>query len=126
MSRDQVVADYRRAIDLCCDGDAFLRDHRPRVSMYQSGGPFEMDPGHALVGSFRAAWGEACDTPLRIAGSSSGCDSRIWRVIADCPTIQFGPGALQQCHAVDEYVEIEEYLRAIRIYAHLILDWGQG
>jgi acetylornithine deacetylase len=126
MSRDQVVAEYRRAIDLCSDGDAFLRDHRPRVSIYQAGGPFEMATDHPLVNSFRAAWGEVCDEPLRIAGSSSGCDSRIWRSIADCPTIQFGPGALQQCHAVDEYVELEEYFRAIRVYAHLILEWGRG
>jgi acetylornithine deacetylase len=124
MSRDQVIAEYQRAIDLCSEGDAFLRDHRPRVSIYQAGGPFEMDPGHPLVGSFRAAWEAVCGVPLRVAGSSSGCDSRIWKGIADCPTIQFGPGALQQCHAVDEYVEIEEYLRAIRIYAALILEWA--
>ncbi|GHV77624.1 acetylornithine deacetylase [Spirochaetia bacterium] len=126
MSRDQVIADYRRAIDLCCDGDAFLRDHRPRVSIYQSGGPFEMEAGHPLVSSFKAAWNTVFDTPLCITGSASGCDSRIWRGIADCPTIQYGPGALQQCHAVDEYVDIEEYLQAIRVYAHLILEWGQG
>lgn len=125
MSRDQVVAEYRRAIDLCSDGDAFLRDHRPRVSIYQAGGPFEMDPDHPLVHSFKAAWGAVSGAPLRIAGSSSGCDSRIWRGIANCPTIQFGPGALQQCHAVDEYVDIEEYLKAIHIYACLIMEWGR-
>jgi acetylornithine deacetylase len=96
------------------------------VSIYQAGGPFEMETDHPLVRSFGAAWEDICDEPLRIAGSSSGCDSRIWKNIAKCPTIQFGPGALQQCHAVDEYVDIEEYLRAIRIYARLILEWGRG
>jgi acetylornithine deacetylase len=124
MSYDQVVAEYQGAIDLACDGDPFLREHRPRVSVYQRGGSFEMDAGHPLVACFTGAWQDIFNEPPVIAGSPGGCDSRIWRTIAGCPTIQYGPGGLAQCHAVDEYVEVQDYLDAILVYAHLILNWA--
>jgi acetylornithine deacetylase len=126
MNYNQVVTEYTRAIDLCCDGDPFLREHRPKLSIYQSGGSFEMDVGHPLVGCFTAAWQDVFGGPPVIAGSPAGCDSRIWRNIAGCPTIQYGPGGLAQCHAVDEYVEIKDYLDTILVYAHLILGWAAG
>jgi acetylornithine deacetylase len=124
MSYGQVVKEYQAAIDRCCDGDEFLRNHRPRVTVYQSGGAFEMDTAHPLVGCFARAWEEVCGTKAVIAGSPAGCDSRVWRNIARCPTVQFGPGKLQQCHAVDEYLEVESFLQAIQVYARLIVDWG--
>ena len=61
---------------------------------------------------------------VKIVGSPSGCDSRLWRNIAKCPTIQFGPGNLAQCHAVNEWLELEAYWQSILIYAKLILEWG--
>jgi acetylornithine deacetylase len=126
MSHDQAAAEYRKAIDLCCDGDAFLKDHRPVVSIYQSGGAFEMDAGHPFVAGFSAALEDVHGKKPVIVGSPAGCDTRVWHNIAGCPTIQYGPGELAQCHAVDEHIGVEEYLDAILVYAHLILRWGRG
>ena len=126
MNHNQVVEEYLSAIKLCCDGDEFLKDHRPRVTLYQSGGPFEMDESHPLVQSFLKTHMEIFGKPVNIVGSGAGCDSRIWHKIAGCPTIQYGPGAPQQCHAMDEYVEINSYLDAILMYAGLIIFWGEN
>jgi acetylornithine deacetylase len=125
MNHDQVIKEYQHVIDLCCDGDDFLREHRPRVSIYQSGGAFEMERDHPLVTSFDNAWKRVYEKPAVINGSPFGCDARVWKEIAGCPTIQYGPGSIQQCHAIDEYIKIEDYLDAILVYAHLILDWGK-
>ncbi len=124
MSYDSVVQEYTDAINLCCDGDAFLRKHRPKVSIYQSGGPFEMDPAHPLVNCFTGAYEKLFGRPVDIVGSPAGCDSRTWSKIAGCPTIQYGPGALHQSHAADEYVATEDYLDSILMYASLILSFG--
>ncbi len=78
-----------------------------------------------FVDSFERAFEKAEGKPVAIKGSPAGCDSRLWRNIAGCPTIQFGPGNLGQCHSVNEYIQIEEYLKAIHIYAQLILEWGK-
>ena len=45
------------------------------------------------------------------------------RISRDAPPCSFGPGRLEECHAVNEYVEAESYLEAILVYAQLILEW---
>lgn len=126
MSRKQVIREYTDAIYRCCEGDEWLKDHKPKISVYQTGNPFEMDLSHPFVSSFKRAYKSALGRETRIVGSPAGCDSRTWFNIAKCPTLQYGPGALAQSHAVDEYVTVEQYLDAIKIYANLILDWCDG
>lgn len=123
MAHDQVVREYREAIDLCCDGDAWLREHRPRVSIYQYGGPFEMDAAHPLVASFSRAYRASLGKPVQVLGSPAGCDARVWRNVAAMPTIQYGPGRQSECHVSNEYIDIQQYLDAILIYANLMMDW---
>jgi len=126
MSRQQVIDEYTATIYRCCEGDEWLKDHKPKISVYQTGNPFEMDLAHPFVASFKQAYREAMGHDVRVVGSPAGCDSRLWLHIAGCPTLQYGPGALEQSHAIDEYVTVEQYLDAIKIYAHLILDWCGG
>jgi len=126
MNHNQVIQEYMAAINLCCDGDEFLKDHRPKVTVYQAGGPFEMDSNHRLVKSFLKTHMEVFGKPVDIVGSPAGCDSRTWQKIAGCPTIQYGPGALHQSHAADEYVEVKDYLDTILMYAALIISWGEN
>jgi acetylornithine deacetylase or succinyl-diaminopimelate desuccinylase len=123
MSHDQVVEMYTDAINRCCEGDEWLKDHKPVISIYQSGGAFEMEPDHPFVQTFRDAYRAAAGKNPVITGAASGCDSRIWKNIAKCPTLQYGPGSLAQCHAVNEYLDLNQYLKAILIYAQLILNW---
>lgn len=125
MSYQQVVDDYTHAIMCRCDGDEWLKVHRPKITIYQAGNPFEMDLKHPFVSCFQKAYNEMLGHEVKIVGSPAGCDSRTWYNIAQCPTLQYGPGALEQCHAVDEYVTTEQYLDAIKIYANLILHWCQ-
>ena len=84
-----------------------------------------MDADDPLVQCFEGAYRKVRGKDAVIAGAMSGCDSRLWRNIALCPTIQFGPGNLAQCHGIDEWVDLEDFYRNILIYAQLILDWGR-
>jgi acetylornithine deacetylase len=126
MNHEKVVNDYTHAIELCCEGDEYLRKNKPKVTVYQSGGSFEMNQDHPLVTCFNSTYKEYFDKHAAVVGSPAGCDSRTWRKIAGCPTIQYGPGALHQSHAADEYVEVQDYLDAILLYAGLILSWGNN
>lgn len=126
MTHQQVVQEYTQAITRCCDGDEWLRENRPVISIYQQGGAFEIDSSSPIAVSFAAAFREVMERDVEIAGSPAGCDARIWQNIAGCPTIHYGPGRLSECHAVDEYVETQQYLDAILIYARLILRWAEN
>ncbi|MEM1486322.1 ArgE/DapE family deacylase [Oscillospiraceae bacterium PP1C4] len=123
MSHDQVVKEYTDAIYRCCEGDEWLKDHRPKISIYQAGGSFEMELEHDFVRSFQRAYQTVMGKAVKIVGSPAGCDSRVWKNIAQCPTLQYGPGRQAECHAVNEYIELRQYLNAILVYAQLILDW---
>lgn len=123
MSRDQVVAEFTDVVTRVAQADPWLKEHPPKLTMYQAGNGFEMNQNHDFIHTFEKAYRDCRDKSVKFVGSPSGCDSRLWKNIAGCPTLQFGPGNLAQCHAVDEWVEIEKYYEAIMIYAKLILEW---
>ena len=82
-----------------------------------------MEEADPFVESFKRAYRAARGKDVKVVGSPAGCDSRLWKNIAGCPTIQFGPGNLSECHGIDEWISIESYLQSILIYAELILDF---
>jgi len=117
MSFESVSKAFYEAIAI---EDNWLAMHPLTVEMYQAGGGFLQDETHLAVVRFKEAYKHATQRKLSVSGSPAGCDSRVWRNIADIPTLQFGPGRLSECHAIDEYVEIEAYLEAILVYAEFI------
>ena len=123
MSEQEVENVFNEAVEKISSGDEWLEKHPVRVERFQAGGSFEMDETHALVDNFRQAYKDVRGKDAPVVGSPAGCDSRIWKNIAGCPTIQYGPGRLEQCHAVNEYLSIDSYLETILIYANLILQW---
>lgn len=123
MSHQQVVDEFNAVVSRTAAGDEWMQEHPPKVTVYQQGNGFEMDGDDALAKAFKQAYKKSRGKEVKIVGSPSGCDSRLWRNIAKCPTLQFGPGTLAQCHAVDEWVEIEDYLNCILVYANMILTW---
>ena len=124
LSPDQVVAEFTEVVNRVAKSDPWLEQHPPKLTLYQAGNGFEMEADHPLVHSFETAYHETRGKAVKLVGASSGCDSRLWKNIAGCPTIQFGPGNLAQFHGVDEWVSLDAYLDTILIYARLILQWG--
>lgn len=123
MSHDQVVCEFMDVIHRVTKSDPWLEEHPPKVTIYQAGGGFEMEEADPFVESFKRAYRAARGKDVKVVGSPAGCDSRLWKNIAGCPTIQFGPGNLSECHGIDEWISIESYLQSILIYAELILDF---
>lgn len=123
MSQNQVVKEFTEAVNRISKSDEWLEQHPPKITVYQAGNGFEMEREHEFVNVFSHVYRECSGKEVKAAGSPAGCDSRLWRNIACCPTIQFGPGNLAQCHGVDEWVSVEAYLQSIIIYAKLILRW---
>lgn len=126
MSHDQVVCEFMDVIHRVTRSDPWLEAHPPKVTIYQAGGGFEMEEADPFVESFKRAYKAARGKDVKVVGSPAGCDSRLWKNIAGCPTIQFGPGNLSECHGIDEWISIDSYLQSILIYAELILDFCGG
>ena len=125
MSYDKIYNEFVTRVNDIAMSDPWMREHMPRITMYQSGGAFEQDVDAMSVDAMKVAYKEAIGEDLKIVGSPAGCDSRLWKNIVNAEVLQFGPGNLPQCHAVNEYVEIEDYYKAILTYAQFILTWSQ-
>lgn len=125
MSYEKVVQEFTDTVDRAAEADPWMREHPPKITMFQAGGSFEMDTEHAFVSAFKDAFADVNGVPVKMNGSPAGSDARIWRNVAGCPTIQFGPGNLEQCHSPNEYVDLSAYLECILIYARMILVWGE-
>ena len=65
------------------------------------------------------------DAPI-IKGVTYGSDLRLFTNHAHIPAGLFGPGDLRLAHATNEYVEIDEVLKTIKIIANMIVDWCGG
>ena len=125
MSYESVYKEFTDTIDLASRGDEWLCENKPQISMYQSGGAFEQDTDAVIVSAFKKAYNEALGKKLDIVGSPAGCDSRLWKNIAKSDVVQFGPGNLKECHAIDEYVELDQFYKSISVYAELILEYAK-
>jgi acetylornithine deacetylase len=123
MDHSQVVEEFTDAIKRVSDSDKWLKNHPPVISEYQAGQGFEAEINSPFMKTFEKTYEEVLDKKVEKVGSFCGCDSRLWKNIAQCPTLQFGPGEVSQCHVIDEHIEISSYFESILIYAKLILNW---
>lgn len=122
MNYDQVVKDITDTIMTRSEGDSWLRENKPSINIYQSGLGFEMDRESDFVINTQSILEKALDKKFEVKGSTAGNDARIMHNMAKIPTIILGPGSIEECHSINEYVEIKQYLDCILMYANLILN----
>ena len=122
MSYDQVVDDIFNTIKTRAEGDSWLRENMPEITISQSGFGFEIDTKSEFVTKTKDILEDTLDREVKIISSTAGNDARIMQNMAEIPTIILGPASINQCHSVDEYVEIDSYLESILMYASMILN----
>ncbi|KQY56032.1 peptidase M20 [Aeromicrobium sp. Root495] len=102
--------------------DPWLRDHPVQVTW--PGGRFaagSLPDGHAFGADVtRAVEATGADSPPFV-GAPYGSDLRQYAAHG-VPTVQYGPGHIEDAHAVDEQVAIDEVVRCAEAYAHLLLQ----
>ena len=105
--------------------DPFMRTNPPKMEW---GGLYaesmEVAESHPLVSCLKESFLAAAKKPARISGHEGACDPWVinnhWKI----PTVIFGPGRITQMHAVDEYVEIQDLLLAVKTLALAIYAWS--
>ena len=59
---------------------------------------------------------------VRPKGFQATCDMTFLVHRANIPCIILGPGRLEEAHAIDEWVEIDQLVKGSKIYHELIMD----
>lgn len=120
-SIDAARTEFEHAVAIGARSDPWLREHPVRVSW--PGGTFaagRLPQGHPLlddvVDAARAVRGSA----PQVHGAPYGSDLRLYAA-AGIPTLQYGPGRIEDAHAVDERVDLADLHDCARVFARLAL-----
>lgn len=108
--------------------DPWMKDHPPEVTFGNKFGGLDAEaadipPDHPIVKTLVGAFKEVTGVEPEISGRQGAADTRFLIKYGDTPTVIFGPGPTAQMHANDEYVDIDDYITAIKVYALSMCDW---
>lgn len=110
-------------IDLVCEDDTWLKEHKPVIVKYQQGSPFEIKGNGDISKNIANSYKVVINSKPDVVGCVYGCDARIINNYGNIPTIMFGPGSIKTAHAINENIQVEEYMNYIKIMALTIYNW---
>ncbi len=125
------LPDVQREVTDCireaARSDAWLKDHPPTVDWLFGTQGVETPVAHPLYRVVSGAIQEITRTEPYINPLHSASDIRNPILHSGIPTVGLGPlaGNLAQNGLHDEWVDVEDFVRAVKITAKIILDWGR-
>ena len=129
---DDVIREVEDYVGRIAASDLWLREYPPTfkwggTSLVKDQGEvfpsFDIDPNHpgvqTLVMAFEAVTGKKPNMSRTTTVGDAG-----WFHKAGIPCVYYGPGGnLSQAHSVDEFVEVNEVLKATKVLALVLMDW---
>lgn len=108
--------------------DPWMKDHPPEITFGNKFGGLDAEaadipPDHPIVQTLVSTFREVTGRDPEISGRQGAADTRFLINYGETPTVIFGPGPTAQMHANDEFVDIDDYITAIKVYALSICDW---
>jgi len=116
--------ELKEVVNCCNYLDPWLRKHPAKFTpfgMWYEGAEISSD--NPIVTTLSKAFYEVLQKNPIFTGMPTGCDMRIYTNRGDTPSFIFGPGSIRCAHSVDEYVKVEELIKATKVLAITILKW---
>lgn len=120
-----VQGEIQAVLNAACEKDPWLAINRPTL-LWQSGATgMEVPVDHPLYRIVSSAITEIAGIEPHVNPLHDSSDVRNPVVQQGIPTIGFGPicGDLTQTGHHDEWVDVEDYVRAVKVTARSILEW---
>ncbi|MDA4131264.1 MAG: ArgE/DapE family deacylase, partial [Thaumarchaeota archaeon] len=102
--------------------DTWLSKHPPQFEWIGFWPAGEISPEHPICRSLSRGYEKVLNSKPKINGFPAPVDAPFLDQ-AGIPTVIFGPGNLPQAHAENEYIEVEQLIRATKILALSVMDW---
>ena len=116
MASAEVRSQFAAAIADVAQRDAWLVEHPPQLEW--AGGQFDAVEVNAELPAFSAlsaAHAEEFGVEPEPDGAPYGSDMRLLVHEAETPAILYGPGDIKQAHSTDEWIAVDEIVRAARV-----------
>lgn len=125
MSLKEVSDLIKQHVSAIASTDTWLREHPPVVNIpvYSDWPGFQTDINEPGVRSLRAVYKRVLGKDVIVTANKSVMDtSFISR--AGVPVVGLGPGGNEtNQHGVDEWCSLDELIKAIKVYACMMMDW---
>jgi acetylornithine deacetylase len=114
------------AIHRVTRGDEWLVQHPPEVEWLFGTQGVEVPSSHPLYRTVHQAVVDVTGVEPEVNPLHSASDIKNPKLFSDIPSVGIGPlaGDLTQAGGHDEWVDFEDYIRAIKICAQIIVDWS--
>jgi acetylornithine deacetylase len=121
-----VKEEIRTAIQDAAREDEWLEAHPPELEWLFGTQGVEVARAHPLYRTVHRAVVEVTGVEPRVNPLHSASDIRNPNLFSGIPSVGIGPlaGDLTQAGGYDEWVDVEDYMRTIKICAKIIVDWS--
>ncbi len=110
-----VEREIEQRVLAACAADSWLSEHPPRFEWPGDAPAGWVAPEHPVAATTLATMG-ALELPRTVAAKTTFFDGPTFSR-AGIPTIAFGPGDILQAHTVDEFVPVDDLVRAAQVIA---------
>jgi acetylornithine deacetylase len=120
-----VMAQVEAALAALGQSDPWFREHPPQLHWESGVTGAEVSANHPLYQTLAGAIERVTGHKPQVNPMHTSSDIRNPMVQKNIPTVGLGPlcGDLSQNGQVDEWVDVEDYLAAVKVVAATIVDW---
>lgn len=123
----EVQSEVEAAVRNAAQADPWLKENPPEIKWLFGTQGVETPVTHPLYQTVSRAIRDVTGNEPFVNPLHSASDIRNPYLYSGIPTVGLGPlaGNLAQNGLADEWVDVDDYIRAIKIAAKIILDWGK-
>ena len=121
---ESVKNEFEGYVRTVSDADSWLKENPPEIEWGADGvsfPPAEISLDHPLAEAAGWAYGQVVGEP--VWSGFEAVSDLAWLAQGGVPGLIYGPGSIEQAHAPDEFLEIDELLRATKVIALTAAAW---
>ena len=122
-SEEELRRDFVAFCQERAKGDEILQEVKPHVEKLIRFLPGTGIPeDHEIIDVAVRAAKQVNEDGLPVQGAPFACDSFIFNLYSNTPALIWGPKG-GNAHAPDEYIEIEDFMNLVKMYALTVIEW---
>ena len=121
-SKEKAQREVENCIKNVIRCDKWLSKNKVEIVWTLNTSPYEISEKESVVKVIFDSASKFIKNPV-IGGLPSGADARILNNIGKIPTIIFGPGNLKDAHSINESLNLDEFIKSIKIFMLFLIEW---
>lgn len=115
---------FKKYITIASLEDSWLRINPPEIQTDIIWEPAETPINSPIVETIKNAYKHALGTDASYGILSAGTDMTKLSTYGKIPSINFGPGDIHVAHTANEYVKIDNLIKATKVLALTLYEWN--